>query len=249
MSIFTALKFLCVLSTFCPPHSNSWQPMIFFTIYSFVFFRISYMYFQVFSSWLLSLGNMSLRSPMSFCGMIAYFSWVLNNIPFSESTTSYLSIYSQRRYKESLAMLCLAPFYPRKAIAGHAHSGRSLLWCIAKSCDQVICPLLEPLSPAVEWLFSGSQWAFYPWRSKIGSSKCSPGRRVISLSATQEVPSACCVDPKWCCLSHSLPLSQTLLHETCSLSFVAPGLFSSPVHGYKPCICHIISFQLCKLFS
>lgn len=56
-----------------------------------------------------------------------------------------------------------------------------------KSCNQVICPLCAPLSPFVEQPFSGVQEAFCPWRCKISSSKCTPGKRGRSLSLQPRV--------------------------------------------------------------
>ena len=114
-----------------------------------------------------------------------------------------------------------------------------------------ICPLCVPLSLAVEWPLDGTRQAFCPWRGNTTSSRCTLGRRAFSPSRTQGIPIP------WHfvqtllhhCLSCSLPLSLTSLHKKGSLLSLALQLFCPPIYIPKPCICHVLSLQLCRLLS
>ena len=101
--------------------------------------------------------------------------------------------------------------------------------------------------PAVEWLLSGVQWAFCPWRGNTPSSKCTPGKGMFHPSVTQGIPTpSSCTDPMHCSLSHSLS-------EKGSLHFGASWLLSPPIqtshlpHTLSPVV--QIVFLILRLIS
>lgn len=85
--------------------------------------------------------------------------------------------------EERLPVLCPELFCPRKAVAQLGRCLESMVKHI-ENCDQVICPLCMPLSPVVEWSFSGTCCITCPWRGNISWSKCTPEGGMIPPSAT-----------------------------------------------------------------
>ena len=92
----------------------------------------------------------------------------------------------------------------------HLH-GVQNLWCsTVKVSDQLIFPLLVPLSPADERPFVGACRVFCPQRGNISSSKCTPGRGTMPSHATPEIPTPCvCSLPGASCLL----LPRSVLHS------------------------------------
>lgn len=111
-----------------------------------------------------------------------------------------------------------------------------------------ICPLHEPLSlllKAIQWL----ELAFYPWKGKIPSSKCTLGREAISPSVTKGIPHLRLLcEPYALLLLPTLSLSLTLPLEKGFLTNVAPWVYSPPIHGSEPLMCHVLSLQLGDCF-
>lgn len=89
---------------------------------------------------------------------------------------------------------------------------------------------------------SGSQLTFCPWRGKIRSSKCMMGKQHCLPHVTQRVSWSwltVCSPPAG--VSPALSLFLTLLLERVPAPSGLLGFPPLPVHGSKPCICHILS--------
>ena len=91
------------------------------------------------------------------------------------------------------ALQCCA--WHRAVLEKPLHSCTGTWSLQVKSCDQVICPLLVPLYPAVEWPLKGASWVFCPWRGNIPSSKSTPGKGMLSPRATPGIPIPHCLLP------------------------------------------------------
>lgn len=150
---------------------------------------------------------------------------------------------------KSLAGLCLAQFSLRKAVVC-LHRYLEFMLKHSKTCRPGYLPSVHASVPCCWTGTQWPQWAFCPWRGKILSSKYTPGMGVISSSVTQGIPTLRHLVgtlQHWS-FSHSL-LFPNFVHEKGPLPFVALQLISPLIQSPKPHICHILSLQLCKLFS
>ena len=77
------------------------------------------------------------------------------------------------------------------------------------------------------------------------------GKHLFSPSVTQGIFTPWCLAQTLCIApSPTLSLfSLTSLYKKGSLPFEASQVFSPPIHISEPCICHVLSLQLCRLFS
>lgn len=135
-----------------------------------------------------------------------------------------------------------APLCSRKAAI---HLCRCLEWSI-RSCYQVICPLdtsVHSCSTATQRLLAG----LLSLKKQYTLFKCISGRGLFSPSMTQGIPTP-----------QPLGWTQHALFLTLFPDFslwkglppsMAPQLFFPSIHDSKPCICHVLSFQLWRPFS
>lgn len=98
----------------------------------------------------------------------------------------------------------------------------------------------------IQWLSAG----LASWKDKIPSFQSTPGRGEISTCATQGLSSLwLTVQSLSTGLSSTFSLSLALLLEKRCLTFVAQQLSFPSFHGLESRICHVLSLQLCRLFS
>lgn len=121
---------------------------------------------------------------------------------------------------------------PRKPVP-HLHVAWNLCCSTVKSSSQVIYHLCLPLSPANKSPFAAPCRVFCPWKGKIFSSKCTPGWRMLSPSATKEIPTQCCGNPGPV-FSFS-PGVHATAHSRESCPFFKPQSLSSTWYWQKTC--------------
>ena len=126
-------------------------------------------------------------------------------------------------------------------------SARSLCLSTVKNCDWVICPL--PTSVSCCWvaaLYHLEQLLSLKRQNTLFQMHSKKGN-VLSQCDPEDLHTiAPCLNPA---VSPTLSLFLTFVHEKGFHPFVVLQFFSCWIHVSEPGICHILSLQLCRLFS
>lgn len=150
-----------------------------------------------------------------------------------------------RKTATRLSAICMrlfpTPVCPRKSVAQKLES----IVADSKNRGQVICSLhvsllsaqICPRKTATRHAHRGLGLMWLTAKScyKVICPLCTPFSLLLSTLPTV--------------LALAFFLSMTLLHEKGPLLFIALWFSSPTVHGSKPCICHVLFLQLCRLFS